>query len=75
MLSGEGHEPPVAQHQRLGRWTVEHVVELMCHGEPPEIAGPIMMEATTAAAEYNLPTPHLDIEGNGVASNVSLLAG
>ncbi|AKJ01167.1 hypothetical protein ATI61_114124 [Archangium gephyra] len=61
--------------QRLGRWTVEHVVELLCHGEPPEIAGPIMMEATTAAAEYNLPTPHLDIEGNGVASNVSLLAG
>jgi glyoxylase-like metal-dependent hydrolase (beta-lactamase superfamily II) len=61
--------------QRLGRWTVEHVVELLCHGEPPEIAGPIMMEATTAAAEYNLPTPHLDIEGNGVPSNVSLLAG
>ncbi|WP_257463468.1 oxygen-binding di-iron domain-containing protein [Archangium lipolyticum] len=61
--------------QRLGRWTVEHVVELLCHGEPPEISGPIMMEATTAAAEYNLPTPHLDIEGNGVASNVSLLVG
>lgn len=61
--------------QRLGRWTVEHVVALLCHGEPPEIAGPIMMEATTAAAEYNLPTPHLDIEGNGMASNVSLLAG
>ncbi|HEX5750351.1 MAG TPA: hypothetical protein VFZ09_29240 [Archangium sp.] len=61
--------------QRLGRWTVEHVVELLCHGEPPEIAGPIMMEATTAAAEYNLPTPHLDIEGTGVPSNVSLLAG
>lgn len=60
--------------QRLGRWTVEHVVELLCHGEPPEIAGPIMMEATSAAAEYNLPTPHLDIEGNGVASHVSLLA-
>jgi hypothetical protein len=61
--------------QRLGRWTVEHVVELLCHGEPPEIAGPIMMEATSAAAEYNLPTPHLDIEGNGVPSNVSLLVG
>lgn len=61
--------------QRLGRWTVEHVVELLCRGEPPEISGPIMMEATTAAAEYNLPTPHLDIEGNGMASNVSLLGG
>lgn len=61
--------------QRLGRWTVEHVVELLCRGEPPEIAGPIMMEATTAAAEYNLPTPHLDIEGNGGAANVSLLVG
>ncbi|HZI06603.1 MAG TPA: hypothetical protein VEZ71_21415 [Archangium sp.] len=61
--------------QRLGRWTVEHVVELLCHGEPPEIAGPIIVEATSAAAEYNLPTPHLDIEGNGLASNVSLLAG
>jgi glyoxylase-like metal-dependent hydrolase (beta-lactamase superfamily II) len=60
--------------QRLGRWTVEHVVELLCRGEPPEISGPIMMEATTAAAEYNLPTPHLDIEGNGMAQNVSLLA-
>ncbi|MCY1075176.1 MBL fold metallo-hydrolase [Archangium lansingense] len=61
--------------QRLGRWTVEHVVELLCRGEPPEISGPIMMEATTAAAEYNLPTPHLDIEGSGLPSNVSLLAG
>lgn len=61
--------------QRLGRWTVEHVVELLCHGEPPEIAGPIMIEATSAAAEYNLPTPHLDIEGNGAPSNVSLLVG
>ncbi|PTL79008.1 hypothetical protein [Vitiosangium sp. GDMCC 1.1324] len=61
--------------QRLGRWTVEHVVSLLCLGEPPEIAGPIMMEATTAAAEYNLPTPHLDIEGNGLAANVSLLGG
>jgi len=61
--------------QRLGRWTVEHIVELLCHGEPPEIAGPIMMEATSAAGEYNLPTPHLDIEGNGVPSNVSLLVG
>jgi glyoxylase-like metal-dependent hydrolase (beta-lactamase superfamily II) len=61
--------------QRMGRWTVEHVVALLCHGEPPEIAGPIMMEATTAAAEYNLPTPHLDIEGTGAASNVSLLVG
>ncbi len=60
---------------RLGRWTVEHVVELLCRGEPPEISGPIMMEATTAAAEYNLPTPHLDIEGNMAASNVSLLVG
>ncbi|HSP78716.1 MAG TPA: MBL fold metallo-hydrolase [Myxococcaceae bacterium] len=61
--------------QRLGRWTVEHVVELLCRGEPPEISGPIMMEATTAAAEYNLPTPHLDIEGSMAASNVSLLVG
>ncbi|MFL5357306.1 MBL fold metallo-hydrolase [Archangium sp.] len=68
-------EPGHVSIQRLGRWTVEHVVELLCHGEPPEISGPIMMEATTAAAEYNLPTPHLDIEGNGMASNVSLLNG
>jgi glyoxylase-like metal-dependent hydrolase (beta-lactamase superfamily II) len=59
--------------QRLGRWTVEHIVELLCHGEPPEIAGPIMMEATSAAAEYNLPTPHLDIEGNMAPGQVSLL--
>lgn len=68
-------EPGHVSIQRLGRWTVEHVVGLLCHGEPPEISGPIMMEATTAAAEYNLPTPHLDIEGNGMASNVSLLNG
>jgi hypothetical protein len=59
--------------QRLGKWTLEHVVDLLCRGEPPEIAGPIMVEATTAAAEYNLPTPHLDIEGNGAPSHVSLL--
>lgn len=61
--------------QRMGRWTVEHVVELLCRGEPPELAGPILVEASTAAAEYNLPTPHLDIEGGGMGSQVSLLVG
>jgi hypothetical protein len=49
------------------------VVDLLCHGEPPEIAGPIIVEATSAAAEYNLPTPHLDLEGTGAPSHVSLL--
>ncbi|NTX04758.1 hypothetical protein HUA74_24545 [Myxococcus sp. CA051A] len=58
---------------RLGKWTVEHVVDVLCKGEPPEIAGPIMVEATSAAAEYNLPTPHLDIEGAGAPSHISLL--
>ncbi|HZI12285.1 MAG TPA: hypothetical protein VE153_18010 [Myxococcus sp.] len=58
---------------RLGKWTLEHVVDLLCHGEPPEIAGPIIVEATSAAAEYNLPTPHLDLEGVGAPSHVSLL--
>lgn len=60
--------------KRLGKWTLEHVVGLLCHGEPPEIAGPIIVEATSAAAEYNLPTPHLDLEGSGAQSQVSLLA-
>ncbi len=60
--------------QRMGRWTLEHIVELLCAGEPPELSGPIMMEASFAAAEYNLPTPHLDLEGAGAAvSPVSLL--
>ncbi|MCP3098078.1 hypothetical protein LZ198_04210 [Myxococcus sp. K15C18031901] len=58
---------------KMGKWTVEHVVDLLCKGEPPEIAGPIMVEATSAAAEYNLPTPHLDIEGAGAPSHISLL--
>ncbi len=59
---------------RLGRWTLEHIVELLCAGEPPELAGPIMVEASSAAAEYNLPTPHLDLEGAGAAmSPISLL--
>ncbi|WP_164002099.1 hypothetical protein [Pyxidicoccus caerfyrddinensis] len=58
---------------RMGKWTLEHVVDLLCHGEPPEIAGPIIVEATSAAAEYNLPTPHLDLEGAGAVSHVSLL--
>jgi len=58
---------------KLGKWTVEHVVDVLCKGEPPEIAGPIMVEATSAAAEYNLPTPHLDIEGAGAPSHISLL--
>ena len=49
-------------------------MELLCHGEPPEISGPIIVEATSAAAEYNLPTPHLDLEGSGAQSQVSLLA-
>ncbi|OJH37407.1 hypothetical protein [Cystobacter ferrugineus] len=66
-------EGPRLVVKRLGKWTLEHVVDLLCQGEPPEIAGPIMVEATTAAAEYNLPTPHLDIEGNGAPSHVSLL--
>lgn len=47
----------------LGKWTVEHIVELLCAHEIPEIIGPILVEATSAAAEYNLPTPRLDIEG------------
>ncbi len=60
--------------QRMGRWTLEHVVESLCAGEPPELAGPIMVEATSAAAEYNLPTPHLDLEGAGAAASpISLL--
>ena len=58
---------------RMGKWTLEHVVDLLCHGEPPEISGPILVEATSAAAEYNLPTPHLDIEGTMAPSQVSLL--
>ncbi|WP_224250003.1 oxygen-binding di-iron domain-containing protein [Hyalangium gracile] len=58
---------------RMGKWTLEHVVDLLCQGEPPEIAGPILVEATSAAAEYNLPTPHLDIEGNAAPAHVSLL--
>ncbi|WP_342379660.1 hypothetical protein NVS55_09170 [Myxococcus stipitatus] len=66
----EGHRLVV---NRLGKWTVEHVVDVLCKGEPPEIAGPIMVEATSAAAEYNLPTPHLDIEGAGAPSHISLL--
>lgn len=66
----DGHRLVV---NRLGKWTLEHVVEQLCCGEPPEIAGPIMVEATSAAAEYNLPTPHLDIEGAGAPDHVSLL--
>ncbi|MBN8226892.1 hypothetical protein JYK02_05135 [Corallococcus macrosporus] len=58
---------------RMGKWTLEHVVEVLCQGEPSEISGPIMVEATIAAAEYNLPTPHLDIEGAGAPAPVSLL--
>lgn len=49
--------------ESLGKWTVERLVECLCANEPMEIAGPIMVEATIAAAEYELPSPHLDIEG------------
>lgn len=48
----------------MGKWTVEHLVELLCAQEPPEVSGPIYVEASTAAAEYNLPTPHLQLEGS-----------
>ncbi|WP_041792260.1 hypothetical protein [Stigmatella aurantiaca] len=58
---------------RMGKWTLEHVVELLCQGEPPEISGPIIVEATSAAAEYNLPTPHIDIEGSVAPGSVSLI--
>lgn len=47
----------------LGRWTVERIVEVLTHGEPQELAGPIQVEAVAAAAEYGLPTPHIDLEG------------
>jgi glyoxylase-like metal-dependent hydrolase (beta-lactamase superfamily II) len=60
--------------KRMGKWTLEHVVALLCHGEPQEIAGPILVEASSAAAELNLPTPHLDIEGNAAPSPMSLLS-
>ncbi|MFL5350803.1 MAG: hypothetical protein ACJ8AT_39030 [Hyalangium sp.] len=60
---------------RMGKWTLEHVVALLCQGEPPEIAGPILVEATSAAAEYNLPTPHVDIEGDAGHGRLSPLNG
>lgn len=47
----------------LGRWSVERLVEVLSEGEPLELAGPIQVEAVAAAAEYGLPTPHLDLEG------------
>lgn len=47
----------------MGRWTVERLVEVLSEGEPQELAGPIQIEAVAAAAEYGLPTPHLDLEG------------
>ena len=46
----------------LGKWTVEQIVQTLTAGEPMEIAGPIMVEATMAAADYELPTPHIDVE-------------
>lgn len=49
--------------ESLGKWSVEQIVDALCKNEPKEIAGPILVEATMAAAEYNLPTPHVDIEG------------
>lgn len=49
--------------KRLGKWVVERFVETLCESEPSEIAGPIQVEAVVAAAEYGLPTPHLDLEG------------
>ncbi len=61
--------------QRMGRWTLEHVLELLCAGTPTELSGLIMVEASRAAAEYNLPTPHLDLEGaGGAVSPVSQVA-
>lgn len=70
-LGWEGEKPVI---QRLGKWTIEHVVTLLCDAEPPEIANPIHVEAVVAAAEYGLPTPHLDLEGTGRA-DVSMLLG
>lgn len=67
-------EGPRAVIRDLGKWTVERAVERLCEGEPVEIAGPIMIEATSAAAEYDLPTPHLDLEGQ-LQGGVSLLDG
>ena len=58
---------------RLGKWTVERAVETLCSQEPPEIAGPIQVEAVVASAEYGLPTPHLDLEGMEANTGGSLL--
>jgi flavorubredoxin len=58
--------------ESLGKWTVEQLVESLCAQEPMEIAGPIMVEATMAAADYELPTPHLDLEGTFVANESTL---
>jgi flavorubredoxin len=56
--------------KRMGKWTLEHVVDLLCQNQRPEVIGPILVEATSAAAEYNLPTPHLDIEGNVAPADI-----
>jgi flavorubredoxin len=58
--------------KRLGKWSTEQVVETLSVGEPSEISGPIQVEAVMAAAEYNLPTPHIDLESGGAAHDVSL---
>ncbi|MGN6105548.1 MAG: hypothetical protein ACTHU0_10620 [Kofleriaceae bacterium] len=57
----------------LGKWTVEHLVELLCANEPKEIGGPILVEAMISATEYNLPTPHIDLEGSFAMPTSSFL--
>jgi flavorubredoxin len=61
--------------KRLGKWSTEQVVETLSGGEPSEISGPIQVEAVMAAAEYNLPTPHIDIENGLAGHDVSLFPG
>lgn len=58
---------------RLGKWVVERVVQTLCDGEPDELAGPIQYEAVYAAAEYGLPTPHIDLERGDEMVHVSSL--
>ncbi|NLY93836.1 MAG: hypothetical protein GXY23_07370 [Myxococcales bacterium] len=61
--------------ESLGKWSVEQIVETLCAGEPMEIVGPIMVEATIAAADYELPTPHIDLEGTHATPVSELLDG
>ncbi len=62
LIFAQGGKISVAEH---GRWAIGQVVTELSHGEAPEIANSIKLEAVVAAEDMQLPAPPIMLDEQG----------